>query len=243
MTHPAPDHYAVLGVGRKCTAEEIRIAYRLLARKFHPDLNPGDEDALRRSQDINAANDVLSDPRRRREYDRERDEQSRPEERSARSGRIERNLTQDVRLRVEEFIRGTSLEIRVNDPANPDGPECYPVDVPADTVPRSRIRVPREGAMTGGVIVARLMVLPGRFKAAGSDLKTDLRISAQRAAQGGTEAMSGATGGMIRVTIPAGVGRGAVVRVAGEGLPKPHGGRGDLHVKITYRPEVKVTRR
>jgi DnaJ-class molecular chaperone len=47
---------------------------------------------------------------------------------------------------------------------------------------------------------------------------------------------------MVRVTIPAGVTRGAVVRVTGEGLPKPRGGRGDLLVRVTYRVEVKVTR-
>jgi DnaJ-class molecular chaperone len=47
---------------------------------------------------------------------------------------------------------------------------------------------------------------------------------------------------MVRVTIPAGVARGAVLRVTGEGLPKPRGGRGDLLVRVTYRVEVKVSR-
>jgi DnaJ-class molecular chaperone len=52
--------------------------------------------------------------------------------------------------------------------------------------------------------------------------------------------VSGATGGAVRVPIPAGVGRAAVIRIPGEGLPKPRGGRGDLLVRITYRPEVKI---
>ena len=47
---------------------------------------------------------------------------------------------------------------------------------------------------------------------------------------------------MVRVTIPAGVTRGAVLRVPGEGLPKPRGGRGDLLVRLTYRVEVKISR-
>jgi DnaJ-class molecular chaperone len=47
---------------------------------------------------------------------------------------------------------------------------------------------------------------------------------------------------MLRVYIPAGVSRGEVLRLAGQGLPKPRGGRGDLLVRITYRPEVRITR-
>jgi DnaJ-class molecular chaperone len=69
-----------------------------------------------------------------------------------------------------------------------------------------------------------------------------LRISAKLAAGGGSETIPGANGRMVRVTIPAGVTRGAVLRVTGEGLPKPRGGRGDLLVRITYRVEVKVSR-
>jgi DnaJ-class molecular chaperone len=89
----------------------------------------------------------------------------------------------------------------------------------------------------------RVKVLPGfRFKSRGSDLRCDLRIDARRAAQGGTETMAGATGAPVRIPIPAGVARGTILRIPGEGLPKPRGGRGDLLVKITYRPEVRISR-
>ena len=92
-------------------------------------------------------------------------------------------------------------------------------------------------------MVVRMRVLPGgRLRARGSDLRTDLRISAARAASGGSEMILGASGRMVRVTIPNGVGRGEVLRVTGEGLPKPRGGRGDLLVRVTYRVEVKVSR-
>lgn len=246
MNAALPDHYAVLGVSRRCTLEELRIAFRLKARQTHPDLNPNDPIALRRSQEINAAYTVLSDPRLRREYDRER-EQDIPSGRqgsSIRGSRIERNITQEVRLRAEEFIRGTSLEVKVHDPANPDGPEIYTLDVPEGTAPKSRLRIPRTGFMSGGEVIVRLLLMPSaRFKAAGSDLRSDLRISTQRASQGGTEMVASATGGMVRVPIPAGVARGAVIKVPGEGLPKPRGGRGDLLVRITYRPEIRITRR
>jgi DnaJ-class molecular chaperone len=146
-------------------------------------------------------------------------------------------------LRVEEFLRGTMLTIRVNDPANPHGAESYELEVPPETAPGTKFRVPRAEPFAGGFVIVRMRVLPGgRFRARGSDLRTDLRISAARAASGGREMILGASGRMVRVTIPAGVTRGAVVRVTGEGLPKPRGGRGDLLVRVTYRVEVKVSR-
>jgi curved DNA-binding protein len=70
-----------------------------------------------------------------------------------------------------------------------------------------------------------------------------LKITPQRALQGGTEMVRGATGDFLRVQIPRGVARGDTVRISGEGLPKPRGGRGDLLVRIIYRPEVRITRR
>ena len=160
-----------------------------------------------------------------------------------RAAKIERNISQDAHLRIEDFLRGASLEVRVNDPANPDGPETYQFTVPPETAPGARFRLPRSEPFVGGFVMLRVRALPGfRFKARGSDLRCDLRINARRAAQGGMEMMSGATGAMLRVPIPPGVGRGEVVHIQGEGLPKPRGGRGDLLVRIMYRPEVRVTR-
>ena len=64
------DYYAALGVGRKASAVEIRKAYKRLARKCHPDLNPGDKSAEERFKRISEAYDVLSDPKKRQMYDR-----------------------------------------------------------------------------------------------------------------------------------------------------------------------------
>ena len=237
----APNHYDTLGLDRRCTTAQIRAAYRRLVKQHHPDVNYTAPDATRRVQALNTAHATLSDPARRADYDRELDEDN-PANAPVRGGR-HRDIAQDVMLRVEEFFRGTTLSIRVNDPANPHGTESYELEVPPDTAPGTKFRLPRAEEFSGSCVVVRLRVLPGgRLRARGSDLRTDLRISAARAASGGSETIPGPNGRLVRVTIPAGVTRGAVLRVSGEGLPKPRGGRGDLLVRVTYRVEVKVTR-
>ncbi len=63
------DYYKVLGVDKTASEEEIKKAYRKLARKLHPDLNPNDKDAHQKFQQVNEANEVLSDPEKRKKYD------------------------------------------------------------------------------------------------------------------------------------------------------------------------------
>ena len=237
----AQNHYDTLGVDRRCTTAQIRAAYRRLVKEHHPDVNHTAPEATRRAQALNTAHATLSDPLRRAEYDRELDGDN-PAAATVRGGK-HRDIAQDVMLRIEEFFRGTTLTIRVHDPANPHGAESYELEVPPDTAPGTKFRLPRAEEFSGSCVVVRLRVLPGaRFRARGSELRTDLRISAARAASGGSETVPGASGRMVRVAIPPGVARGAVLRVTGEGLPKPRGGRGDLLVRITYRVEVQVSR-
>ena len=64
-----PDYYKTLGVDKRASADEIKKAYRKLARQYHPDTNPGDKDAEARFKEISQAHDVLGDPEKRKQYD------------------------------------------------------------------------------------------------------------------------------------------------------------------------------
>ena len=63
------DYYQALGITKSATVKDIKAAYRKMARKHHPDLNPNDKDAQKKFQEINEANEVLSDPEKRKKYD------------------------------------------------------------------------------------------------------------------------------------------------------------------------------
>jgi molecular chaperone DnaJ len=68
-TTPTKDYYGILGVKKTATADDIRKAFRKLARKHHPDVNPGDKKSEERFKEISEANDILSDEKKRRVYD------------------------------------------------------------------------------------------------------------------------------------------------------------------------------
>lgn len=235
-----PDPYATLGLHRGCTEDDIRKAYRLLAKRHHPDLNPGDPGAAARIRALHEAYQLLLDPARREALDREQ----------ARVGKRERTirtapavLKQDALVSPAELLRGTTLTVHVRDPAHPAGRETYQVDVPAGTAPGTRFRIPRAAPLDHGVVQVRVKARPDvRFKPRGADVRCDVRISLARAESGGSELVPGLAGKSVRVVIPPRVARGTVLRVPGEGLPRANGGRGDLLVRIQYRPDVRVMR-
>lgn len=238
---PEPNHYHTLGLQRGCSAAQIRDAYWQLAKRFHPDANPDSGRQGVEIKELNRAYELLSDPARRRAYDRELDHASRAAAPGGRA-RSTRNISHEVRIRIEDFLRGTSVDVKVNDPGNSEGPETYRLEIPAGTAPGARFRVARTGSVEGGFVDLRVKALPGFcFRVRGSDLRCELRIDTRRALQGGTETMQGPGGGFLRIPIPAGVKRGQILRVPSQGMPKPRGGRGDLLVRVTYRPEVRVS--
>ena len=134
MNPATHDYYATLGLDRRCTTAQIRAAYRLLAKQHHPDVNGGSPDAVARAQELNAAHETLSNPYLRRAYDRELNATEKPAAPS-RAAKSDRNIAQDAQLRIEDFFRGATLDVRVNDPGNPGGAENYQFIVPPDTAP------------------------------------------------------------------------------------------------------------
>src|SRR5258705_9475220 len=69
MATQTKDYYAALGVKKSASADDIRKAFRKLARKYHPDVNPGDKSPEEKFKTLSEANDVLSDPKKRKIYD------------------------------------------------------------------------------------------------------------------------------------------------------------------------------
>lgn len=124
----AGDYYKILGVERTAPEDAIKKAYRRLARKYHPDLNPNDAEAKKRFQEINEANEVLSDPESRKKYDKYGEQWKHAEEfekarshqgAGARSGGFEGGSFQDI---DEDFFasmfgggRGRSVRFRGHD--------------------------------------------------------------------------------------------------------------------------------
>jgi len=230
----ARDFYDVLGVSRSASDKEVKQAFRRLARKYHPDVNPGDTSAEARFKEINRAYEVLSDADKRKKYDRygERWEQAEAFDQARRAGGAGGAFTQTFDL-GDLFGRGRG------------GPfegvfEAF---------------TGRRGPMRGqNVEYAAEVTLEEAFQ--GTTRLLDLQSEAACATCGGSGQIAGAvchvcggTGAVVRpkrveVKIPAGVQDGSRVRIAGEGHPGFGGGpRGDLYVVVRVRPHSRFERR
>lgn len=228
------DYYATLGVPRTASEKEIRSAYRKLARKFHPDVNPGNKEAEERFKTINEGYEVLSDPEKRKKYDelgsrwKEYESYQRAQAAAAAAGQPQQpfDFTDVGPGRARYEYRTAS-------------PEDFQ-DLFGDDQPFSDFFQTFFG---GGGARGERRARPRR----GGDLEYPIEISLADAYRGTTttfqlQLANGQTR-RIEVTIPPGVTDGSRVRVAGQGSPGRNGGpAGDLYIVTTVSADPRFQR-
>lgn len=222
------DYYEVLGVPRDASPKDIRSAFRKLARKYHPDVNPNNPDAESKFKEINEAHEVLSDPEKRAKYDRYGREWAQYEawERAGRPGRSPFAEAEGTEPHVEyRTVNAEDLEDLFGS-ADPFS------DFFHDMFGRSGTRGRRPSARS----------TPRR----GEDVEVETDITLEEAYNGTvrTVELAGPQGTRrVEVRIPPGVHDGARVRAAGQGGEGAAGGeRGDLYVRVHVLPHPTFVR-
>lgn len=234
----AKDFYDALGVSRTATDKDIRSAYRRLARKYHPDVNPGDKAAEARFKEVNAAYEVLSDAAKRKKYDRWGDRWEMADQMEAAGARP-----------------GANPFGGRNGGAGPDGAGDF------GSIFETFFRRERSGprAQPGnrrGQDVETPVEISLEEAFHGTSRTVNLQSTELCPTCGGTGEIAGAichgcdgTGTASRprrleVRIPAGVKTGSRVRVAGEGRPGAgRGAAGDLYLVVTVLPHARFERK
>lgn len=231
----AKDFYEALGLTRAATEKEIKAAYRRLARKFHPDVNPNDRAAEARFKEINAAHEVLSDPEKRKKYDKWGDRWEMADQlEAAHAGRGASNAFRsnggeafgDFGSIFESFFRRER-----------GGPRAAPGNRRGQDV-ETPVEVSLEEAFHGTTRTVNLQSQEACPTCAGS-----------RDVAGAICHTCGGAGATTRprrieVRIPAGVKTGSRVRVAGEGRPgSGKGAAGDLYLVVTVLSHARFERK
>ncbi|MCX8126587.1 MAG: J domain-containing protein [Dehalococcoidia bacterium] len=241
---PGKDYYQILGVGRNATEQEIKQAYRRLARRYHPDVNPGDKAAEARFKEVNEAYEVLSDPEKRRKYDQYGDQwQYADQFEKARAhaggaggfGPFEQTYTYqdlsdlgdlgDLGSIFENIFTGTGGRFRTSRRPQAGGDMEHPVEVTLEEAYHGTLRtlqVQAEELCTAcggrGIVQRRPCTACG-----GAGARPHLR--------------------RLEVRIPPGVRTGSRIRIAGQGHPGIGGGPpGDLYLVVRVLPHERFQR-
>lgn len=215
------DLYTILGVGKQASQDEIKSAYRRLAKSYHPDLNPGNKDAEQKFKEISQAYDILADPEKRKRYDRGEIDAS-GQEQAPRGGGFYRSYTSGG----GEKYRGFDF-----------GEEFTAEDIFADLFGRGGFRAAGAGPRTGG---------PGGGAGGpkkGGDVNYSIRVAFQEAATGARKRVRLADGKTVDVNIPPGCEDGQTLRLKNQGKPGSAGAPpGDAYVRIKVEPHPHFSR-
>jgi DnaJ-class molecular chaperone len=230
------DYYQILGVSRNASEKEIKQAYRRLARKHHPDLNPGDKSAESKFKEINAAYEVLSNPEKRKKYDQFGDQWEYAEQ-SAKAGGQEK-VRWDFGKGGATFEYGDLGNIfssLFGDAGTGSGMKRGPQrgqDI------ESPIEVSLEEAYRGSTRVVQLEA-EEPCTACGGTGRVGNRVCTICDGTGGK-----AVPKRLEVKIPAGVRDGSRIRIAGQGVPGRAGGsKGDIYLVVKVLPHKLFERK
>jgi DnaJ-class molecular chaperone len=228
------DYYSTLGVAKTATEKDIKQAFRKLARKFHPDVNPGDASAETKFKEINEAYEVLGDPAKRRKYD---------------------ELGANWRMYEQAGPGGAASAPgggwNVNYGGGQGGfrtmTEDEMRDMFGDADPFSDFFHTFFGGARGEAEAGGLRRSRGRAARQGRDVEHEIELTLEDAFHGATRRLSMTHDGAARtvdVRIPAGVGDRSRVRVAGEGEQGSGGARsGDLYLRVRLAPHPQFERK
>jgi DnaJ-class molecular chaperone len=210
--------YEVLGVKRDASADEIRKAYRKLAKEFHPDLNPGKPAAEARFKAVTAANDILSDPEKRARYDRGEIDES-GAERPHYSYRPHAEGAQGWKYQPEGEMDIGDIE------------DLFAM------FGRGGPRGAAAGGPTGGPGGGARGPRGAGFQVPGADRHFTLTIDFTLAATGGKQRLALSAEEWLDVTIPPGIEQGQILRLKGKGAPGFGGGSpGDALIEVLVAP-------
>lgn len=208
------DYYQRLNVARGASADEVKKAYRKLAKQYHPDHNAGDKGAEEKFKALNEAFEVLSDPKKRSLYDEFGDD-------AAKMGWDEGKAAQYRAYRSGGRSQGSGF---------PPGFSVDGAGVDFESILSEMFGQQRRGGRRA----------PG--PRAGGDVQASLEVSLMDAVLGGEKQIS-LNGKRLSVKIPAGVETGSKVRLTGQGEPGERGGPpGDLFLELTVSEHALVRR-
>ena len=211
------DYYQILGISKDADAEEIKRAYRKLARKYHPDLNPGDKSAEAKFKEINEAQEVLSDPEKRSKYDQ--------------YGQYWQQVGEGASSSASAGTRGVNVDVGGFDFANYGNFDDFINEI-----------LGRAGS-SGKASYSYRTSSPGGFSnfddygdIPGQDSEAAIALTFSEAFNG-TQKQFRIGNETVKVRIPPGAKTGSRLRIKGKGQTSPFSGqRGDLYLNIELQP-------